>query len=470
VPPKLAFAIGLLFVAFTFVVVERKRAVDVSAALFWPLLWYILNASRSVAVWLNVMGVPLPGSADNDGNVIDRSVYFFMLLIGIYILAHRNIDWATVRRENKWLILLFVFMFISISWSGYTWISFKRVIKSITAATMVLVVLTDKDPFAAIESVIRRAAYLLMPLSIIVIKYFRDIGVQYDWSGTGVSWCGLSTSKNTLGQVVMLSALCFAWAIFRDFGKKRPGSRFDYLYLAMSLYLLKGSEKAVSVTSLSVFFLGLLLFATCYRLRHRVALLSRLLTAACVAILCVQVILVIHTRSPFAQDSFLGVLIRGLGRDTTLSGRTGIWYDVLNIGSQNPLFGLGYGGFWIGRQANIPWDANLSWILGEGHNGYFDAFLQIGLVGVFLLLSVIFSARRRIVQSFTADFEYGMFRLTFLIIILFVNMTESTFLRGEHLLWFMFLICAISVPLTYHLEVETSELEVPDEAIPAASA
>jgi O-antigen ligase len=354
-------------------------------------------------------------------------------------------------------------MFVSVAWSDYNWISFKRAFKSFAAVTMALVVLTDKDPIEAIETVIRRGAYLMIPLSIIVIKYFRSIGVQYDWAGTGVSWCGLSTSKNTLGQIVMISALYFAWSIFRDFKKRRPESKYDYLYLVMCMYLLKGSERAVSLTSLAVFILGLLLFATCYRNRNKLRYLNRLLMVAFVSILFVQAVLVVHTANPNSAGSPLGVVIRALGRDITLSGRTGIWSDVLNIANRNPFLGVGFGGFWIGRAANIPWDANLSWILGEGHNGYFDTYLQIGLVGLFLLLGVIFSSRRKIAECFAWDFEYGMFRMTFLIIILLVNVTESTFLRGEHMLWFMFLICVLSVPKPSHLTVEIPESEVPEE-------
>jgi exopolysaccharide production protein ExoQ len=468
-PPKLAFAIGLLLVGYMYLWVERKRAANVSAVLFWPLLWYVLAASRSVAVWLYCMGIPLPIGADSNGNIIDRSVYFFLCLIGIIILLRRNLDWVSLRRENRWLILLFVFMFISVVWSGYNWISFKRAVKSFAAVTMALTVLTDKDPIEAIETVIRRGAYLLIPLSIIVIKYFRSIGVQFDWAGTGVSWCGLSTSKNTLGQIVMISALYFAWSIFRDFRKGRSEAKYDYLYLAMCMYLLKGSERAVSLTSLAVFVLGLLLFTICYRNRNRIGFLTRVLTVACVSVLVIQAVLIVHTANPYSNGSPLGLLIRSLGRDTTLSGRTGIWADVLNIANRSPFLGVGFGGFWVGREANIPWDANLSWILGEGHNGYFDTYLQLGAVGLFILFGVIFSSRRRIAESFAWDFEYGMFRMTFLIIILLVNVTETTFLRGEHMLWFMFLICVISIPQPIYAPIEEPEFDLPDDIVPAES-
>src|ERR1039457_2199514 len=58
----------------------------------------------------------------------------------------------------------------------------------------------------------------------------------------------------------VLTALCYVWSIARNWKKKRPWAIFDYLYLAMSLYLLKGSDNAVSMTSLSVFGVGFFIF------------------------------------------------------------------------------------------------------------------------------------------------------------------------------------------------------------------
>lgn len=464
-PPKLAFLLGVLFVVFVYRVVERRRTAIVSPALLLPLLWYMLVSSRSTGVWLSVLGVPVPsGGGDTDGSIIDRTVYFVLCLIGLHILSRRNIEWRPIFRENRWLIVLFLFMLLSVAWSDYPWVSIKRLVKSFTAVVMALVVLTDADAFTAIDSILRRGAYLLVPFSIIVIKYFREIGVQYDWSGTGVSWCGLSTSKNTLGQLAMTSALCFVWSIARNWKKKRPWAIFDYLYLAMSLYLLKGSDDALSVTSLSVFGVGFFIFLISFYLRNKPPVASRALTVSCVFILGILSILLVHTLSPFRQDSILGTVIRGLGRDMTISGRTDIWTDVLKVASRNPLFGVGYGGFWIGRTANIPWDEQLSWVLGEGHNGYLDAYLQIGLIGVLLVLAVAFSARPRIIQSFAADFEYGRYRMTFLVVILFVNLTESTFLRGEHSLWFLFLLSVISVPSQDERKMEETAVDKSDTA------
>jgi exopolysaccharide production protein ExoQ len=136
-----------------------------------------------------------------------------------------------------------------------------------------------------------------------------------------------------------------------------------------------------------------------------------------------------------------------MGRDMTLTGRTEIWHDIFVVASQHPLLGVGYGAFWIGEMANIPWSHNMTWTLGQAHNGYIDIYLQLGWMGILLLIAIIVVSIPKLLRTFTIDFEYGKICSTLFLLILFVNITESTFLRGEHALWFLFLLVVLNVPL-----------------------
>ena len=454
-PPKLVLFACVLFIVFVFWV-ERRRNAQVSSALFWPLLWYLVAASRPVGAWLLIWGVPLPGSVDpTEGSIVDRWFYSILGLIGILILARRRCNWAAILKENAWLLTLFGFMAMSILWSDYPLVSLRRDVKSLCAAVMVLVVLTEPKPLEAITAVLRRGAYFLIPLSIVTIRYFRDIGISWDWAGNAVFWQGVATAKNTLGQVAMTSALCFLGERIRRPSKE--GRMIDFLYLLMSLYLLKGSDDAVSMTSLSVFAVGLFFFLRLQFLKLRPHRVKMFCLLSCVLIFGVLLTLIWHTLNPFSENSFMGVIIRTMGRDMTLTGRTEIWSDVFKVASRSPVIGVGYGAFWIGRLANIPWSENLTWALGQAHNGYVDTYLQLGWVGVGLLTAVILSSIRKIVRSFPIDFEYGRFRMTFFLVILFVNITESTFLRGDHNMWFLFLLAALSVPYANERSVGSAE-------------
>src|SRR3989338_4045756 len=444
-PPKLALFVCLLFVMFVFWS-DRKRNVQVSWALFYSLLWYVVVASRPIGAWLSIWGVSLPISVDpTEGSVVDKWFYGIIALIGIFILSRRQINWASIIRENAWLIMLFSFIAISILWSDYPLVSFKRIVKLIGATIMALVVLTELNPLEAIAAILRRCAYIVIPFSIVTIRYFRDIGIDWDWSGDAVSWVGIATSKNVLGQVAVTGALCFIWERIRRRDSKE-GKMIDYLYIMMSLYLLKGSDDALSMTSISVFAVGLFVFLMLSSMKSRMERVKPFFVLSCVFIFGILLMFILHTLNPFSKNSLMGVIIGTMGRDMTLTGRTEIWSDIFKIASRNPMLGVGYGSFWIGRLANIPWAENMRWILGQGHNGYVDAYLQLGWVGIILLMAVILSIGSKIIRSFSIDFEYGRFRITFFLIILFVNITESTFLKGDHNMLFLFLLAAFAVP------------------------
>lgn len=454
-PPKLVLFACVLFIVFVFCA-EGRRNAKVSWALFVPLLWYLVAASRPVGVWLAIWGIPLPGSADpTEGSIVDRWFYSILGLIGVYILSRRRCNWAAILRENVWLLMLFGFVALSILWSDYPLVSMKRIIKSFCAAVMALVVLTEPKPLEAIAAMLRRCAYFIIPLSIVAIRYFRDIGVSWDWAGDAVSWLGIATSKNTLGQVAVTSALCFIWERFRNRGRNE-GRMIDWLYILMSLYLLKGSDDAVSMTSLSIFAVGLFVFLMLHFVKLHPDRVKPFFVLTGASIFGVLLTVILHTLNPFSEDSLMGVIIQTMGRDMTLTGRTEIWSDVFAVASRSPVIGVGYGAFWIGRLVNIPWSEKMTWALGQAHNGYVDIYLQLGWVGVCLLTFVILSSIRRIVRSFPIDFEYGRFQMTFFLAILFVNITESTFLRGEHSMWFLFLLAALSVPYPNEQRVDSA--------------
>jgi O-antigen ligase len=153
-----------------------------------------------------------------------------------------------------------------------------------------------------------------------------------------------------------------------------------------------------------------------------------------------------HSIVNFSADSLFGSMITTFGRDITMTDRTYIWNDVYAAAARNPMFGVGYGGFWIGRLVNIGWASSYTWVLGQAHSGYVDTYLQLGYVGVVMLFIVIFVTIPRLLASFEENFDFACFRITILITIIYVNITESTYLRGDHQFWFIMMIVIWFVP------------------------
>lgn len=446
-PPKLALLIGTVFVLFAFLY-DRKRAVPVSRALWWPTIWYIVVASRPIGVWLSLWGVPLPdGSGDaTDGSLIDRMYYGTLTIIGLWILSRRHFNWEAALRLNPWLTAFIAYMALSILWSQYPYVSFKRYIKIIGSIVMALVILTDSQPREAFLAVLRRCLYIHLPMSIICVKYFREIGVEWEWDGAITAWHGISPSKNVLGQVAMLGVLYFFWEVRRRWHEYN-WKNLHVLYLLMAAHLLKGSDAAISLTSVSVCIFALVIFIWMQSRRSRPYSIRLLALTVFIGVTSLVTLVLIHSIVMFSPDSFFGKIITSFGRNITLTDRTYIWHDVYAAVS-NPLLGVGFGGFWIGRLANIPWNANMTWVLGEAHNGYIETYLQLGLVGGFLLTGVLFSLLPKLLASLVDDFDFGCFRITLFLTIILINITESTYIRGDHHLWLILMVIILQVPQT----------------------
>lgn len=438
----LALCAGLIAVAFT---IERRRRVAVTGALILPLLWYVICASRPASVWLGILGLPGGGTSYTEGATLDGLVFLTLTVLGLFVLARRPFSWGRTAVANIWLVGLFGFMLLSLVWSDFPYVSAKRLLKSAGAVVMVAVVLSEPRPFDAVLAVLRRTAYILVPLSIVLIKYFREIGVGWNWEGSAVSWVGVASSKNNLGQLAVISAVCFLVHLEHS---KRAGTThpLDYVYLGLCVYLLKGSDDAISMTSFSVFVLALVALwgLRCRGDACRGA--SNFAVWGFLAVSSVVLLVVGHGISPFSEGSLLGEIIFAMGRDLTLTGRTEIWADIFVVAQGHSMFGVGYGAFWIERLANIPWTENLTWTLGQGHNGYIDTYLQLGVLGVLLLSGVIIDGFRKLGVTRQTSPEFWRLRVVLFLVILFTNATETTFLRGEHAFWVLFMLAILHVP------------------------
>jgi len=472
-PPTLAVIIGLAFVWYAFSV-DRKRGVVVPPGLLWPTLWYMACSSRMLGFWLSDWGVPLPGSSGgdaSDGSFVDAAFFGSLTLIGFSILARRRFSWGAALRANPFVAALFIFMALSIVWSGYPYVSFKRYVKVLGSVSMALVVLTNDQPLESMLAVLRRCLYVHLPMSIVCIKYVRNIGVTFDYSGSSHAWQGISTSKNDLGQVAMLGVIYFLYEVRRNWSVYR-WRNFHVVYLLMAVGLLKGSEDEISMTSISVTVLAVLVFLRLQALRHRLPAARRFVYGIFALTVGLIVLIIVHSIVNFSEDSLFGEMITKFGRNITLTDRIYIWHDMYAAAGVNPLLGVGYGGFWIGRIANIPWCANMTWALGQGHSGYIDTYLQIGLVGSGLLALMLITSVPRLLDSMSEDFDLACFRLTLFVTMLYVNVTETTFLRGDHHLWFMMMlvIWLVPQPKAEVLEVEVLEEELVESSSPSWNA
>jgi O-antigen ligase len=388
---------------------------------------------------------------------VDRNLMIVLILLGLFVLCSRANVVKEILSRNKWLCLLCVYIFLSVIWSNFPAISLRRSFRSVGTLVVVLIVLTERDPREAMSVLLRRLYLIIIPLSIVAIKYFRNIGVGYTWDGVEEMWVGLTKDKNNLGQVAVCSGLLCTWQILRS----RPNKKLtlDLLLLIGTLWLLRGSETSHSSTAIVGYFIGVVVLIGLQLVKRRAALAKRVIQRATLAFLVLApAVYMVLDQLDFSPTK---VLLETTGRDATLSDRTFLWKDLLDNVAKSPILGVGFGAFWVGPSGYslypLPnWSkVTHTWRPGQGHNGFIDVCVDLGVVGLALLLPVIRSAVAGALDDLQYDFEFGRLRLTLLLTVLVNNLTESSLLDGTHSFWFLFLLAGVNIPRRYAVRLQS---------------
>jgi exopolysaccharide production protein ExoQ len=433
-PPFLA--LFLWFIALLWLLAfDPAKDGRISPALWLPSVWLALIGSRSPTQWFGLTtGTALTPS--EDGNLLDHIVYLTLTFMALRVLVARHLNWRQVFARNSALLLFALFALLSVGWSDFPFASFRRWFRELGTYLMVLVVLSDTRPLEAIETVIRRFSYLLIPLSVVVIRYFREIGVGYnDWTGQAY-FVGVTGGKNSLGALCLFSGLFFFWDTLRRW----PNRRFkktqrillvNVAQIGMILWLLSLADSATSGACLLI---GCLIVAAVQSSwgRANPNRLKVMIPAALIAGLLMELMFT-------TSETIAGLL----GRDPTLTGRTEIWKTLLNMDT-NPLFGVGYQSFWLGSRARAVVEAIKMGGLNEAHNGYLEMYLNLGLLGLSLLVGLLVASYRMLCRRLTVSVHFASISLAIWTIAVIYNVTERAF--ENSLPWFIFLLVAVAVP------------------------
>ena len=151
---------------------------------------------------------------------------------------------------------------------------------------------------------------------------------------------------------------------------------------------------------------------------------------------------------------FSGRLSESLNRGSTLTGRTELWARCLQFQS-SPILGAGYESFWIFENRARMKEFYNNWSPGSAQNSYMDYYLELGLIGLSILIGLFIATFWKIRLELFRNFEWGRYRWAFLMAVILRGWTESAFKSGSAL-WFVFYIIAMDYPLTHLTTVQPS--------------
>lgn len=432
-PPSIALFVWIVLLLGLLRFDPAKES-KTSFVLWLPIIWMFIAASRLPSQWLGgVYGAA--NQTIEDGNPLDRAIFTAVILVELAILMSRSFNWGSFIAKNSALTALLILGLVSVFWSDFPFVSFKRWFRDFGNYLSVLVVLTDALPLEAVRTVLRRLGYLLIPLSILLTKYFPQIGKQYEiWTGLSM-YVGATTSKNMLGVLCLVCGLFYFWDTVARWsnGKERRTKRIILVngaLIGMTLWLLHLASSATSSVCLA---LGcLVVLAAHTRMFKRSPVLLKVLVPTCFLLYLILAF----------GFNLNGSLAGTIGRNGNLTGRTDLWRILLGM-HINPLLGTGYESFWLGPR--LEWVYYKFGYVNEAHNGYLELYLSQGLIGLFLLVAFLIASYRTICRRLSPFSNFASLSLALWTVLLFYNVTEAAF-KSSHLMCLTFLFGAIVVP------------------------
>ena len=277
------------------------------------------------------------------------------------------------------------------------------------------------------EKVLIQSFLLLTMTSIVVLAMFPAYVLDPSHRG---AFRGLTQHKNLFGEYMgMFLLLAITYT-------PRRGPIMKALLILFAAAMLAASQSGTSLLSTAVTALVLpLLFLLRFPPKQMFPL--GILGSALVSLLIYL--------SWGRADAFLDLL----GKDRTFTGRSIIWQMVTEAILRRPWLGYGFDAFWQGLKGeSLLIIASADWLVPHSHNGYLEALLGLGFVGLFL---VLLCAGRLAVHGAaylrqTEGLE-GFWPLAFLVYFLVHAMGEPSLLTRDYLSYLVFITVSTSLAL-----------------------
>jgi hypothetical protein len=382
-------------------------------------------------------------------------VWQILLLGGLSVLFTRTDRVGAVLKKNWPVVLFLAYCLTSITWSDYPFISLKRWTKAAGDLTMVLILLTDLNPMAAVKRTLTRVGLWFFAISVLFIQFYPEMGRVGDSYLYEASYIGITNNKNELGMISMVWNLAFLAFLLDAFEHRNERLRggwpavFAYGVAVVTGYWLL--VRCDSATSLTCFLLGaFMLVMTSLKFFATKPVLVHLLAVGLIS-LAIFAIFIAPT------------MLSAVGRNSSLTGRTDVWVLVRGMVS-NPLLGTGFEGFWLGWRLDRMWQIYW-WHPNEAHNGYIETYINLGWMGLGFLSFMILKGYGKAVSSLRERLPLSNLPVAYITIALIYNITESAF-RAVNPVWFMVLFASTTIPLAFRAKTPQQAAEAQAVAVP----
>jgi exopolysaccharide production protein ExoQ len=344
------------------------------------------------------------------------------LLAVAVILRYSKTAMFALRAVDPWIWVLAAYTALSISWSPVPWESTEKVVQELAIPLVAIALLAAGYSSSWLTTNLRIIATILLLLSIFVCVVLPQYGITYgiDSSfGKGSRWMGVMNSKNQLGRLCLLCAVCWLFTFRND----RSPLVWRAVIVFLSIVTLFFTNNATSMVVMAVVLLFYVFVHTVKRGWMPVWFVASVATLAIGHVVAVSLgyptpLEVLETATGF------------VGRDSDLTGRADLWAWMWGEITKHPWIGAGYGAGITGAEAEFGVTYSDSWTPTQGHSSYVDILLETGIVGLALWAMVFISHGRRLLALSRIEPDLAHFHAALLICVLLCSGFSTLFYRG----------------------------------------
>lgn len=352
----------------------------------------------------------------NDSNSLRLGVALTLYLIAAALLLQRHAPKLLALTTRQWgLALLLLYILTSCLWSTETVPTFRRGIAFLLSTVFCAYVVLEYD-LRRIIRLIAVATFVFACISLFNLVTNPGELISDDARKFG-AWTNGITGLTFFGRVMAISTLVF-WFAKNDIGFWRVFGWFGFLLSLLMLVKIQAATATIGVIAT----LGVIVALEIVR-RYRFSL-------ATVLIVGLAVCLPLVGFAVFAADLFF----EAIGRDPTLTNRTRIWSVATTFAMEHhPWLGSGFRAFWTDSHSSL-----VRFLIygsrytdyGNGHSGYIDIWLELGVPGVIAVAMILVTAlwRSFYLLLYHPD-DRVVFFPAFMIFIMIYNLTEKVFLE-----------------------------------------
>ncbi len=391
-----------------------RRATLLLAAMTWIML---LSLTVPWDIFEPVKG---PGY---EVNSLARVIKLSLLTLGALVCMWRaSLLVVLLRQVNRFFLAFLVAVPASYLWSISPADTLARFISILSILVVCLGMCLASWHRERFQNVVRPYITVILVGSVIFGLISPDLAIEHGEGTLHNAWHGLTVQKNEFGQLASFGVVFWlhGWLT----GQVRTLRALLFGGLALTCVILSRSSTSLIATLFVILFLLLILRSPPNLRRYMPWLIT--LFAGTVLTYALAVLKLVP-----GLDILLEPVAALTGKDTTFSNRSNIWIIIKEHIALHPLFGTGYGAYWIGKVPSSPSYIFLSRMYfypTESHNGYLEIVNDLGFLGLVILFGYLIVYVRQSLQLMRADRYQGALYLGLFFQQAIMNLSESCWL------------------------------------------